>query len=163
MNIVARIAIAALIASAAPALPFLAISLLAGGESGSLRIALVAWAICAAHVFVLGVPAFLVLQRKQLANRRSLMLAGLALGSVPIPLAFLPNALRGGSFNFSGTLVFGLLGVFSAWVFWFVWSRLGPNNSFKPTRRFLRFSGHPELTPQESSDADAWSENDVSI
>ena len=125
MNIVARTATAAFIASAAPALPFLAISLLSGGEPGSLRIALVAWAICAAHVFVLGVPTCLALQRKQLANRWSLMLAGLALGAIPIAMVSLPNALRGGSFNFSGPLVFGLLGVFSAWVFWVAWSRLG--------------------------------------
>ncbi|MDO5506393.1 MAG: hypothetical protein Q4F49_08940 [Pseudoxanthomonas suwonensis] len=133
MNIVARTAIAALIASSAPALPFLAISLLSGGESGLLKIALIIWAICAAHVFVLGVPTFLALQHRQLVNRWSLMLAGLALGSIPSALVSLPNALRGGTFDLSGTLVFGLLGVFSAWVFWLAWSRLGPNNSFKPT------------------------------
>ncbi len=125
MNMIARVAVAALIASAVPATPFLAISLLSRGEPGSLRIALMVWAICAAHVFAFGVPAFLALQRIQLANRWSLMLAGLVLGSIPITLASLPNALRGGSFNFSGTLVFGLLGVLSAWVFWFSWSRLG--------------------------------------
>ncbi|WP_374555323.1 hypothetical protein [Thermomonas sp.] len=133
MNIVARTATAALIASSAPALPFLAIFLLTGGEPGSLKIALIILAICAAHVFALGVPTFLILQRRQLANRWSLMLAGLALGSIPSALASLPSALRGGSFNFSFTLAFGLFGVFSAWVFWFAWSRLGPNKSFKPT------------------------------
>jgi hypothetical protein len=41
--------------------------------------------------------------------------------------------------------------------------RSSPNNRMQPTGRFLRFSRHPELTLQESSDADAWSENDVSI
>jgi hypothetical protein len=132
MNIVARIALPALIASVLPALPFVALALLTKGDQPAVMVALLAWVMCAAHVFVLGIPAFVLLRHRQIANRWSLMLTGLVLGSVPAALISLPNALRGGSFNFSGPLVFGLLGAFSAWVFWVAWSRLGPNNSFKP-------------------------------
>lgn len=37
------------------------------------------------------------------------------------------------------------------------------NQALQPTRWFLRFSGHPELTLQEVSHADAWPPNDVPI
>jgi len=38
-----------------------------------------------------------------------------------------------------------------------------PNHTFNRTGWFLRFSGHPELTLQEVSHADAWPPNDVPI
>lgn len=81
------------------------------------------------HVFALGIPIFVFLKRKQLANRWSILLAGFVLGSIPISLMFLPNAIEGGSFDFSGPFVFGLFGAFSAWVFWVVLGRLNPYNS----------------------------------
>ena len=37
------------------------------------------------------------------------------------------------------------------------------NKSFERTWRFLRFSGHPELTVQEDSHAETRSEDDSSI
>jgi len=37
------------------------------------------------------------------------------------------------------------------------------NNTFERTRRFLRFSGHPELTVQESSHAKTRTKNDLSV
>lgn len=38
---------------------------------------------------------------------------------------------------------------------------LPPNKWLQLTRRFLRFSGHPELTIQECRDGKARSQNDV--
>ncbi len=132
MKIAARTAFSALVASAVPAFPFAFISLLTKGDKSSVVVALIAWSISAAHVVVLGVPAFIVLWRKGVASRWLLIFTGFILGFVPVTLKSLPNILRGGVTNFSGSVVFGLLGAFSAWVFWIVWCRLGPNNSFKP-------------------------------
>ena len=131
MNIIARTALAAFIASVVPAIPFLAISIITGGERGSLAIALIAWAVGAAHIAVLGIPAFAVLWRKQIATRLSLMVAGFLLGFLPLAIVSIPNVLRGGGIGF-GPFVFAVLGGFSAWVFWVAWLRLGPNSSFKP-------------------------------
>jgi len=38
-----------------------------------------------------------------------------------------------------------------------------PNNTLERPGRFLRFSGHPELTIQECSDAKTRSENDLPV
>ena len=123
MNVVTRTALAALIASAVPAIPFFAISILAGGEPGSLVIALFAWAISAAHIAVLGIPAFVLLRHKQMASRLSLIATGFLLGFLPLAIISLPNVFRGGGFGW-GPLVFAVLGAFSAWVFWLLWYRL---------------------------------------
>ena len=132
MNIVARTSHSALLASVAPALPFLAISLFVKGDNAPLMAALIAWSISAAHMIVLGIPAFLLLRRMRMANHWSLALAGFVLGFAPIALMSLADPSMGGSSNFFSFLVFGILGAFSALVFWFVWCSLGPNNSFNP-------------------------------
>jgi len=133
MTFAARTTIAALIASLVPAAPFLVISLLAKGQGFSLIVSLIAWVIGATHIFLLGIPAFLILLRKNPARTWPLAITGFVLGFTPAALYTLPNVLRGGAANVLGPFVFGVVGVFSAWVFSLVWHRLGPNNSFKPT------------------------------
>ena len=126
MSDIARICISACLAAMAPALPFFVISLLAAGNPPVL-IAAVVLAVSSAHVFILGIPAFLVLKWKRIANRWSLLIAGFALGSIPSLLFSFSNIFHGGSLNLPGTFLFGLIGAFSGWVFWVSWCRLGPN------------------------------------
>jgi hypothetical protein len=109
MNIAARTVLAALIASVVPAIPFLAIGILTGGEQGALVIALFAWAIGAAHILVLGIPAFAILQQKQIANRLSLMVTDFLLGFLPLAIISIPNMWRGGGLGF-GPFVFAVIG-----------------------------------------------------
>jgi hypothetical protein len=129
MNIVARTAISAFIASVVPAVPFIAISLLGNGNDWSIAVALIAWAIGATHIVALGIPTFALLSHKRVANRWTLMLAGFVLGFVPMAIF----TIQGAGLDLYGPFVFGVIGAFSAWVFWVVWGSLGPNYSIQRT------------------------------
>lgn len=118
-----QIVIAALVASLVPVIPFAGFAMVAGhGEAWEWTAS--AWFISAAHIFVLGIPAFLLLLRSGRASGLSLSLAGFVLGYVPV-------------FVFSGSMAVGLqmgmvcgvLGAVSGWVFWSVWSRGGDADS----------------------------------
>ncbi len=124
MNIPARVAIAALIATFVPSIPFLVISVLIGEVKFSLMVGIIALAISAAHIVILGIPVFALLYRMKIANSNSMIIAGFVLGFIPITIYF---ALAGNPFNIFASLVFGLLGAYTAWVFSIIWKKLGPN------------------------------------
>lgn len=120
---VKRIAVAALVASLVPAIPFAGFALLEG-HPAAWEWAVSAWCISAAYIGVLGIPAFLLLLRSGRASGLSLVVAGFVLGYVPV-------------FAFSGSMAVGLqmgmvcgvLGAVCGWVFWSVWSRGGDADS----------------------------------
>lgn len=119
-----RIAIAALIASLVPTVPFAAFALF-DGPAVAWEWAASAWFVSAAHVVVLGIPVFLFLVRSGRASRMSLVVAGFVLGYLPV---FVLMGLRAAGLQMG--LVFGVLGALSAWAFWWVLSRGDDAHSF---------------------------------
>jgi hypothetical protein len=148
MQLPARTAVSAFIASAVPPLPFLAIALLVKADVTALQFAGVIWLISLGHVVVLGLPVFFWLWRTGSVNSWSLLAVGFVLGFVPAAIYSWPGPpitdhLLHWLTRFGGPGFMGVLGAFSARAFWSVWYRLGPNNSFKPNppRSFKTPSG----------------------
>lgn len=110
-------------------------------------------AISAAHVIVLGIPAYLVLRWRGSLRWWTALLSGFVLGAIPVGVVSWPlcysdlkssatsNGVQimvdgiptmAGWFQYLGGIsLFGAFGIFSAAVFWVILS-MNPNNSFKP-------------------------------
>jgi hypothetical protein len=110
--------------------------------------------IAAAHVILLGIPAYLLLRWRDAVRWWSTILSGFVLGATPIAILAWPlrYAQPGSSASFdgistmvdgvptmagwtqylSGLAFFGALGAGGACAFWLIW-RMRPNTSFKVT------------------------------
>ena len=137
MQLPARTAISALVASAVPPLPFLVIAVLVQADPLALQFSGVIWLVAVAHVLLLGLPIFFWLCRAGSASPWSLLAVGFVLGFVPAAIYSWPGEPVTGYVlhwltRFGGPGFMGILGSLSARAFWAVWCRLGPNNSFKP-------------------------------
>lgn len=116
-------------------------------------------AFAAAHLVILGLPSFVMLQRFRSANWLTVSLTGILAGGVPIALYGWPLRNSSGNYSSGGTwfgqyrefvingnptiygwlqyaqgiAMFGLHGLVGALMFYYVWStQMRSNESFKP-------------------------------
>ena len=131
MRTAQRIVASVLLASLVPAAPFIFIGFVAQSP-WSLFFVVMAWLIGLAHIVVLGLPAFWLLTREQLANSWSLLAAGFALGFLPTAIY---SSLQSGSIGSStgGSIVMGVAGALTARAFLGAWRWLSPNYALKRT------------------------------
>jgi len=165
MNTIARTGLAFAAAAAVPAavtlVPYAAMTLTAYGQSDEVyawmqvrSFGMTAFLVSLGHVIILGAPAFVFLQLRQLVTWWSSVSVGFIAACVPLSLwAWLvrypeaqQNYAAGGlggdaasanAWSLLSSLLsigsVGLLGAIGGLSFWFVWQALRPNQWFKPT------------------------------